>query len=63
MWFADGYSLTKWVDESDNEYEPGDDYTVTANQTLTAKFESSIDGIVMNSFSSPKVTKPVLNEK
>lgn len=41
MWYADGYSLTKWVDESANEYEPGSDYTVSANQTLTAKFESN----------------------
>jgi hypothetical protein len=41
MWYADGYSLTKWVDESSNEYAPGSEYTVTADQTLTAKFESN----------------------
>ena len=41
MWYADGYTMTKWVDESDNEYAPGSEYTVTGNQTLTAKFEGN----------------------
>ncbi len=59
--YLDGYTLTKWVDESKNEYEPGSEYTVSADQTLTAKYTSN-NGVTLANRTTATTIKWVLGQ-